>query len=498
MKKSLIYSLAGVLMLSSCSLDINEDPNYPSNASVTADLVFPSAENFIADCVGDQMFNYGGFFAQFFEQAPTANQYNDLAELNINESKDLFNRCYRNLYAGALMDLEDVKKKTSNTADLYACAVLRTYAYQLLVDNLNEVPYKDALKGVDVPMPTWDKGVDVYNGVLAELDEAEASLLDGDAMTVTDPLLDKDIKQWIGFANALRLRMLFRLVDGGVDVDANKQKIVKLVQAGNFFANNVVWNVYSPVDNQYNPWFDGYKQLGAKNHCAAYPLVSYYNATEDPRISYVLSPRTLDGKYVGQMPGATTTTAGWLGIQTAQYQESYVSAVNYDAAKDMPVYLYTQAELQFLIAEAQIRFLANDGAAQAAYEAGVKADFADRGVAGEDAFLAGYLVKWDGTDAQKLDKIYRQKWVALFFRDHMEAWTEARRTDVPACSAKSAADINKNPEIYTPGDFIVPAVNYSEKQGLCLSLPFPSTARRLNKNTPAAHTISDSVFWDVK
>jgi hypothetical protein len=59
--------------------------------------------------------------------------------------------------------------------------------------------------------------------------------------------------------------------------------------------------------------------------------------------------------------------------------------------------------------------------------------------AGEDAFLAGDLVKWDGTDAQKLDKIYRQKWVALFFRDHMEAWTEARRTDVPACSAKSAA-----------------------------------------------------------
>ena len=37
----------------------------------------------IADCIGDQMFNYGGFFAQYFEQAPTANQYNKLAELDI-------------------------------------------------------------------------------------------------------------------------------------------------------------------------------------------------------------------------------------------------------------------------------------------------------------------------------------------------------------------------------------------------------------------------------
>lgn len=501
MKKSLIYSLAGIVLLTGCDLDINENPNYASNDAITADLVFPSVENFIADCVGDQMFNYGGFFAQYWDQMPTANQYNDLAELNINESKDLFNRCYAYLYSGALMDIEDVKSKTSNTADLFACAVMRAYAFQLVVDNLDYAPYTEALQGASNPMPAWDKGVDVYNGVLAELDAAEDALVDN-VMTVTDPMLDQNVDQWKGLANALRLRMLFRLVDGGVDVDANKQKIAALVKAGDFFTGNVTWAVYSDGEGQYNPWYDGYKSLGAKNHCAAYPLVSYLSATGDPRISYALSPRSLDNKYVGQMPGAKTVEAAWIGIATADYQEKYVSGVKYDVAKAMPIYLYTQAELQFLVAEAQLRINSDDAAARKAYEAGIKADFEDRSVESldscYDAFLAGSMVKWDGTDAEKLDRIYRQKWVALFFRDHMEAWSEARRTDVPACATKTGKEIYANAEVYTPGDFIVPSVNYAAGGGLCYSVPFPSTARTLNTNTPTAHTISDHVFWDVK
>ena len=69
-----------MLLLTGCSLDINDDTNHPNSSSVTTDLVFPSAENFIADCVGDQLFNYAGFFVQYFEQMPTENQYNDIAD----------------------------------------------------------------------------------------------------------------------------------------------------------------------------------------------------------------------------------------------------------------------------------------------------------------------------------------------------------------------------------------------------------------------------------
>ena len=86
MKKITLFAAAGLLMLSSCDLDINENPNYPSSTDVSADLVFPSIENSIADVVGDQMFNYAGFFAQYWGQMPTANQYNVLDKLDINEA----------------------------------------------------------------------------------------------------------------------------------------------------------------------------------------------------------------------------------------------------------------------------------------------------------------------------------------------------------------------------------------------------------------------------
>ena len=88
MKKILIYMFAGMFLLTGCDLDINENPNYPSSEDITPDLMFPAAVNAIADCVGDQMFNYAGYFAQYFDQAPTANQYNDLAELKIDEGSD--------------------------------------------------------------------------------------------------------------------------------------------------------------------------------------------------------------------------------------------------------------------------------------------------------------------------------------------------------------------------------------------------------------------------
>ena len=487
------------MMLSSCDLDINENPNSPSNSDVTADLVFPAIENSIATAVGDQMFNYAGFFVQYWDQMPTANQYNDLAELHLDEGSDLFRRCYQNLFAQALEDVEDVLSKTDNTSDVFAAKVLRAQAFQLLVDNMDQCPYTEALQGSANAMPKWDDGKTVYLGVLSELDEAEANLK-GEPMTVTDPLLDKSLNQWKGYANALRLRMYMRLIDGGASEFASKAQA--LVNAGNFFSGDVAWNVYSDAQGQRNPWgaifYEG-TLAGTKNLCAAYPLVTYYQATSDPRIAYGLEVSSKFNDYVGQLPGSKTLTGDWLGIGSA-YNDTYVSNINRVPAKAMPIYLFTQSELQFLIAEVQARFNSNDAAAQAAYEAGVKADFASRGIDGADAFLAANKTSWSAqaTDADKLKLLYMQKWVAFFYRNHMEAWSEARRTDVPALSSASAKDIFDDSTVYSAGDFVNPGVNFITGGGLAKRVPYPSNARRYNKNTPAVKLLSDRVFWDVK
>jgi hypothetical protein len=496
MKKILLITAASMFMLTGCDLNINEDPNYPTESAVTTDLQFPAVENSIADALGDQMFNYAGFFAQYFEQRPEMNQYNDLAELNLDESSDLFNRCYSNLFAQALEDINSIKKRDTNTADLFACTVMRAYAYQLLVDNMSDAPYTEALQGSSNTMPKWDDGETVYKGVLKELDDAEAAINSSDLMTLTDAMLSKNISQWKGFANALRLRMYLRLIDGGIDASTYEAKVKTLISAGNFFTGDVAWDVYSDAEGQYNPWYGSMFKLSAENHVAAYPIVTYYMSTNDPRISYGILTRSADNTYVGQIPGAKTMYKEW---GEKDWKNAQVSEINYAPSKTMPIYLFTQSELQFLIAEAQLRFNSNDAAAKTAYEAGVKADFTSRGVDGAATFLTGKRVNWDSqaTSADKLNLIYMQKWAALFYRDHMEAWSEVRRTDVPATYSGAAQGVYKDPTSYTAGNMIIPALHY-KTDGLCKRVPYPENARQHNTNTPAVKTIGDRVFWDAK
>lgn len=500
MKKILTTAAAAMVLLASCDMDINENPNYPANKDVNSALIFPAAENAIADCVGDQMFNYAGFFVQYFDQMPTANQYNELAELNITESTNLFDRCYNLLYAGALADLAEITSRDDvNTADKFACTVLRAYTFQILVDNLDKAPYSEALQGVAITMPKWDEGKDIYNGVLKELDDAEAALVDG-RITLTDPMLSKDLASWKEFANSLRLRMLLRLIDGGIDVADNTAKVKALVAADNFITSDVIWPVYSNSEGQFNPWYAGYYSLGTRNHCAAYPLVSYMLLNDDSRISYALSPRSKDNTYVGQIPGAKTVEAGWLGLSTAAYQDNMVSNVKYDVMKSSGIYFMTVAEVEFLKAEVELRFNNDDDAAQEAYEKAVNYDFASRNAGSAHNLLTSSKAAWSSDKATNLKNIYMQKWVALFMRDHMEAWTEARRTDVPAVSAADGEKIIKDfaNAGYTAGDLIVPSVNYIIAGGVAKRIPYPANARSLNKNTPAAQLLSDKVFWDVK
>ena len=63
MKKLITLAAVALVALNSCNLDINDDPNYPSGPQVTPEKMLPSAENAIADVLGDQMFTYAGFFS---------------------------------------------------------------------------------------------------------------------------------------------------------------------------------------------------------------------------------------------------------------------------------------------------------------------------------------------------------------------------------------------------------------------------------------------------
>lgn len=493
----LIYMCLIVLALASCDLDINDNPNYASNSSITTDLEFPSIQNYIAASSCDIMFNYAGFFAQYFDQMPEANQFNELAELYLTESDATIDRAYRNIYAGALQDIEDIKEKTTNTADLFAATVLRAFCFQLMVDNLSYCPYSDALNGNS--QATWDDGQTVYEGVLAEMDAAQTAYeASTDLMTMTDMMFDQDMDQWIGYANALRLRMYLRMYDADNSVKSN---ITALVNADEFFTGDVTLDIYSDDDGNRSPFYGSYYDLGTGNHVAAYPIVSYMNATNDPRIEYAMYTAVSTSSYVGQLCGTKTSMKNW--TDNGEWENDDVSNINYElfdgSGPTRPAFLFTQAELQFLIAEVELDFNSDDAAAKSAYEAGIEADFSARGIDGVSSFLSGERVDWDSS-SDKAKLIGMQKWVALFYMDNMEAWSEIRRTGYPELSSLTAKEVYADPTKYTAGDLVL---NYksslNDDTSLMKRMYYPLQARQLNSNTPDASDYygSDPVWWDV-
>ncbi len=492
MKKIFVLSFVALATLSSCgSLDINDNPNYASN--VSADLIMPAVENAIATTVGDGMYNTAGFFVQYFEQAPTKNQYNKYTWYQLTADDNMTDRWYRTLYAGALQDIQEIQGKTENTADLFAVQTLRTYAFQLLVDAMGETPYTEALQGSKIQKPKYDNGEVVYAGVLNELDEAEAALSAEDKMATNDLIADGDINEWKGFANALRVRMYLRMIQAGIDVSTYTSKLKAIVEKGEFFSGDFEFNPpYSDEAEKSNPWYEtNYRELAA-NHVAAYPIISYMNITNDPRISYSFVKATTgdnEGKYAGLLPG-THLESGY-----TYKDDGVVSRFNYYATKPVP--FFTQAELQFLLAEVYMKYFGDEAKAKAAYEAGVTADFAARGVSGVSEFLAQSRTSWDaqnGNDA-KLNLVYMQKWVALLYMDHMEAWSEQRRTNVPSWGI-SAKEFEADQTKYVAGTLIYPYRNDLGTKAVPVRAFYSTASKNINSNVPDQPALTTPVFWD--
>jgi hypothetical protein len=492
--KKLLYILLPALLLAGCSdwLDVNESPNNPTDVPV--ELVLPAAENAIATRLGGTIFNYCGFFAQYWDQSPVANQYNTEADYSFLNS--LFDNDYSVLYAYALEDLEVVRTKSEEAGEYgnyFAATVLRVYAYQLIVDLIDQAPYSEALRGSEIPMPRWDSGEAIYDGLLAELSAARGLLGSESFVSSSDLLLGGDLDQWSGFANALELKLLMR----SSYAKDNSSRIMSLVNGGEFFAGDISFHSYVDEAGKRNPWYETNTiGLGTVNNIAAYPIISYLESLSDPRLPVYFSAASGSNEYAGAIPGGKSV---FFDAVNADYSLPRIFERN-AANATRPVYFFTQSELLFFIAEAKLRFGNDDNGAREAYEAAIDASFALNGLSdGAAIYGSGRGAAWSSGDLEsKLARIMLQKWVSLFGVNHCESWCEIRRLGYPALSGARGTEIAANSSIYTPGNLISPVVNELGFGNLLQRLPFPEEATTLNKNTPSQAGKGAKIWWDRK
>lgn len=489
MKKSIfIYALAMGLTTVSCDdyLDINQDPNSPTEDVISAGMVLPAAEMHLAQSYGDEMRIWGGYFSQqYAHQFGVSNyiaisQYTMTATRSSNVYGQLSSRCQNNLKI-----VRELSAASEDWGTYLAATTLRAFTYQVLVDAYGEIPYTEALDPSNVT-PHYDEGLTVYNGLIAELDEALGRVASTDPVATNFLYAGENAENWIKFANAVKLKILMRMSN----VQDVKDQVAALIAENNFPTEDVQWSsCWSNSAGAYSPLYgEDFAPGMQQNLILNLALEATMAAYEDARLGVYFSTNG-NGEYAGGVSGTNFSTS-------ANYKSDYWCRPN--VAYNTPVSLISVAEVEFFLAEYEARY-GSDAQAKAHYENAINASFAAAGVEGAAAAIAAY--PWNKNDYKRIIGI--QKWIALSGINNYEAWCEVRRLGYPAFGTVTGKQIYDeandayNPSIYVPGTLYTP-IDYETQVGagkMIQRIPYAESSANRNNNAPAQKGNSTPIFW---
>ncbi|MCC8410894.1 SusD/RagB family nutrient-binding outer membrane lipoprotein [Mucilaginibacter sp. UR6-1] len=294
--------LGGALLATtSCNkyLDVNDNPNNP--VDVSPDLILPAA---LAQTAANNVaFNSYGAWAGGYQA--NAGGYGGFgSDLTYNYSTANYNNLWSSTYSN-LNSYQTIINKTEATGpykNYNAIArIMKAFCYLRLIDVYNDVPYTDALKGVENLTPKYDKAEDIYVALFGELNAAIASLAIANdpqttISTATSPNSQRiDIitsgqsgggawenngfptAKWTAFANTLKLKMLVRIREvGSLSTTFNTEK-AKLASAAFVTYDVKAQPEYAAgQDGKQNPSFNAYAYTYTGGSAQLTTVPTYY------------------------------------------------------------------------------------------------------------------------------------------------------------------------------------------------------------------------------
>lgn len=499
MKKILLISTITMsLGFASCDsyLDINVNPNSPSEENIENSMLMPAIEMNIASSYGNFLRITGGYHSQHYAHLNGTSNYVDYSQFSMSATRS--SGTYTQFTQKALQNLKTVLTKSSEDEEwgtYLAATTLRAFVYQTLVDCYGDVPYTEALDPTNLT-PKYDEGQAIYDGVLAELDVALANVATSSPVCTNFLYPSANASRWIQFANALKLKMLMRMAN----VRNVQSEVAALIAEDNFPTADVTYkDCWANEAGHMSPFFaeEFSSAWGATqtNVCANLAIIGTMQVKdsegnveyEDPRLPafFEVSPT---GEYIG-------------GISGTNYPSS-TAMVNWCrpvASYDMPVYLISVAEIEFFKAEYYARYGSASEAASH-YAAAIEASFASAGVSGAAEYVARY--PFNANNYQQ--SIGLAKWVALAGINSFEAWCELRRLDYPAFGSAQGSDFYKpgtgaeyDASAYVPGTLYTPILVFGEvgNNKILERFPYAESSSARNPNIPKFPGYTSPVFW---
>lgn len=468
LRNILIASACLIFALASCRkdwLNVNTNPN--ALPSSTPDYTFAAGANRVAATLGPN--ELGEYWSGHWTQSSTYILSNTIFAYQFNNT----NFDYYSGYYDILKDLDYAIQGATGTLSYFGgtSRVLKAYVMQILVDLYGNVPYTDALKGTGSLAPKFDDQKAIYEDLIKVLDTAITILKANPLISNyagSDIVFGSSVStaptRWIQFANSLKMRILIRQSripgrDAYIIAEINKAAAT----TEGFLPNGVDVGVnpgYVASSGKMNPFYEtwGYNAAGGAQSLARYPrpttfLFNSLIATNDTfrmkRIAYPKGGQGVNPEIISNYVGVPFgVSSGYLSQNTSYVGPSQIVKGEFNR----PMILMTNAESQFLLAEAKQRYGASVNlplTAQAYYEQGVKESFRITGTTAVYGAGAATTLLTSGLDLadwsaspDKLKAIWMQKWIALTNYSGLEAWSEYRRTNFPVTPSSLATAVN--------------------------------------------------------
>ena len=468
--KNISFIVLMLSVLASCDgfLDINEDPNNPTEAPIEGLMInssFESARN---------TYRVGATTSFFVQYLASPNQ---ASSPDIHESISYGNQ-WSWLYSvmSDLTDIEDLAAEIEATDYLGAAKILKAYNLSLLVNMYGDVPYYEAFYA-ETFTPEYDDSETLYQEIFQLLEDGIGYLEAGGSTVIMgddDFVYGGDTQQWIQFGHMLRARHLNHYSK----LDSYDPNAV-LAAIDDAFMSSADDAEVEFFEGQINPW----AQVAIDNAglllggWLSEQFIDGMNAERfgvfDPRLPE-MTDTTDAGIYQGVPSGAGRGSAGPSGERSTLVEGDYYTS------RTSPIQLASFTEMKFIEAEAALE--TDPDRAYDAYIEGIAShmdklgvDPEDRDVYLEDPFVAV------GSGNLTIDDVMREKYVAMFL--HPEAWVDARRYDYAYEDMEIPA--NHNPAL--GGEFLR-KVRYPD-----------SELTRNSANIPeGGNNLLTRLFWDAE
>jgi hypothetical protein len=435
MRKSKIWSALGLGVvaagLAACDAGLTEanvNPNDP--VDVTPQPLFVNGvREGVARYLGGANLRQFELLAQHLAevQYPETDAYIRLSGAS---TEGLFD----NAYPVELRDFQVTIRKGKETeapGQWAPAMIMRTWEMGMITDAWGDVPYTEAFRGDSGTIaPKYDPQEQIYPMLFAALDTAVKALSSSanPGLGAADPIYAGSRPAWQRFGNSLRARHALRVVNVNPAL-ADAELRAAFNGPGGLISSNAQTAQFTWTGGSYNnPWWTNFFTNNRDDHRVSNRLMDILQATADPRIATYAQPTEADPtKYAG-LQNALTHAVAVEQLTTTSKPGARLYT------RTQPSYLMTNAEVQFIQAEAAERSLGGLSPAQARgfYEAGITASATMWGATAAEiaTFLARPEIAYKG-GTEGLKQIATQKWVALY-TDGLQAWSEWRRTCQPS------------------------------------------------------------------